>query len=448
MNPKTFTWHPLKSLHPRGETWRIVWCWVGLLGAALILFGFNLDSSPLLESERVMAQLAQEMSENRFLSGDWLFPTLDETPYHQHPVLGLLSLTIAGYGGEFTPGSLRLVGALFAAVSVPLLYAVAREIFVLWRPAFFTALIYLTLFPVVRWGRLATLDGIVLFWSILTVLCVLRSRRDFRWSLGVGLSLSGLFLTQGLIAVLLTVLLITFVAWDTPRLLSSIYFWVGIFLGILPALTWYWMQWLMYGNTFLNSLFFHSLQTGWGNFFSSLSYYPVAVIKYSWPWLIFGIYGAKLAWKSVNWGWGKLILVWGGVYGGIICLLPLDSMSYLLPFYPCLALAGGIMLSEVNNLPGDLPYPQSWSWTLLSLSGLISLISLCIMLNFPWYFPLPSHRFLLVLTLIALAFTWSVTAALIRRRNSQFIAVLFWGMYVSLTLVISSPYWVGNNIYF
>ena len=59
-----------------------------------------------------------------------------------------------------------------------------------------------------------------------------------------------------------------------------------------------------------------------------------------------------------------------------------------------------------------------------------------------------SESLSLVLTLISVGLTWGVTATLIIRRNSQFITVLLWGMYVSLLLVIGSPYWMGNNVYF
>ncbi|MDJ0581340.1 glycosyltransferase family 39 protein [Crocosphaera sp.] len=455
MNSNTFTWHPLQSLHPHSDTWRNIYSWAGLLGIALILFTSNLNGSPLLDSERIISQLVTEMAQTSFLSGDWLFPTLQGQPYHQHPVLGLFLLTLNNGQGELHPGSLRLVGAIFASFSVPLLYAVAREIFVLWRPSVLSALVYLMLFPVVRCSRLATLDGIVLFWSILTVLCVLRSRRDFRWSLALGLSLSGLFLTQGLIACLLTITLMVFLAWDTPRLLSSIYFWMGVSLGILPALTWYWMEWLVYGNAFLTDIFFHSFQRGLHDFFVSLTYYPLAIIKYCWPWLIFACYGLRFAWQSLNWGWAKLILVWAACYGAIIVILPLDTMSYLLPFCPALALASGMILHESNYLPHDLSYPKSWWMILLSLSAVASIISLFVVFDFPFAlvlnefdFTLLSDRLFLVLTLITVTLTWGITSTLIVRRNSQFIAVLLWGMYVSLLLVISSPYWTGNNIYF
>ncbi|MGK7942164.1 MAG: ArnT family glycosyltransferase [Crocosphaera sp.] len=446
MNSKTFTWHPLRSSHSRSEAWRSLWSWVSLLIIALILFGCNLDTVPLSDSESMIGQVAQEMAEGRFLSGDWLFPTLDHRPYHQYPVLGLLCLSFGHYQAEWTPTSLRIIGALFAAVSVPLFYTLAREIFVLWRPAFLSALVYLMSFPVVRWGRLALLDGMVLFWTILTVLCVLRLRRDFRWSLGVGLSLSGLFLTQGLVGVLLTVILIIFVAWDTPRLLSSIYFWVGLSLGLLPALTWYWMQWLVYGQPFLNDIFLSSFDMSVSGFFTSFTYYPLAIIKYSWPWLIFAIYGGQIAGKSVNWGWAKLILVWGGIYSLIICFLPLNTMNYLLPFYPAFALASGLMLSEVNDWPDEMSYPRSWSYSLLILSGIILLIALYLLLNVSGNFHQVFDIFLLNLILVAIAWTGLVTGTLIRRRNPQFISVLFWGMYVSLILIISSSYWGTNQI--
>ncbi|MEL4895217.1 ArnT family glycosyltransferase [Crocosphaera sp. Alani8] len=457
MNSNTFTWHPLKFLHPRHDTWRSLFSWVGLLVVALILLVFNLDGSPLLDSERIIGQLVEEMAQKPFLSGDWLFPTLEGEPYHQHPVLGLFLLTLTSGQGEIIPGNLRLVGAIFASVSVPLLYAVGREIFVFWQPAIFSALVYLMLFPIVRWSRLAMLDGIVLFWSILTVLCVLRSRRDFRWSLAVGLSLSGLFLTQGLIGCLLTIVLIVFLAWDTPRLLSSIYFWMGVCLGVLPALIWYWMEWLVYGQPFLNEVFFHSVKVSSLEFFSSLTYYPVAIIKYCWPWLIFAFYGLKLARKSLNWGWAKLVLVWGGFYGGMILLLPLDGMGYLLPFCPVLALTNGIIFHEIKNWPQYNSYPKSWWMVLLSLSGVIGIVGLVIALHFPFDFKLVSdrsdlallsERLFWVLTLITIALTWAVTSTLIIRRNPQFIEVLLWGTYVSLLLVIGSPYWTGHNVYF
>ncbi|MEA5536506.1 ArnT family glycosyltransferase [Crocosphaera sp. XPORK-15E] len=431
MNPLTFTWYPSKPLRHRRLSWGNILSWGGLFGAALILLVCNLDSTPLLPQELILAQVAQEMTQMPFWSGDWLFPTLQGQAYHQQPFLGLLFLAIATHWGGVDGWMIRLPGAMFAAVSVPLLYGLAREIFASWLGALFSALIYLTLFPVIYWGRLALFDGFILFWVILTVFCGLRSRRDFRWSLGLGLSLTGLLLTQGLIGLLLGVVLLIFLAWDTPRLLSCGYFVLGIILGVLPALTWYWMQWLVYGQPAIQALLWPETALDRGNVFPLLGFYPLVVLTSAWPWLIFAWTGGQWAWQSLTWGWAKLILVWGGGYLGMICLLPLAQMTYLLPFYPPLALAGGMVLREASQWPDDRPYPQWWSLILYSLSGGFSLLGLSIWLNFPLDFTLLPYGLSLLLTLGAIALTFWVTAFLINRRNPQFIAILLWGMYVS-----------------
>lgn len=439
MNPLTFTWYPSKSQRRQSEFWRNFWSWSGLLGAALLLFCTNLGSFPLLEPEQIFSQVARELVQTSNISGLWLLPIFPyDTDPHQPP-LGLFLMAIAAHWGGDHFWLIRLPGAILAALSVPLLYGVAREIFVSWLPAFLSALIYLTLFPVVCWGRLALLDGMILFWVILAVLCGLRSRRNLRWSLGVGLSLSGLWLTHSLMGLLFSGLLLIFWQWDTPRLLRCLYFSCGIFLGCLPALGWYWLQWLTAGQPFLEDLFVQSWQTDWKNYWILLGFYPVELLKYSWPWLIFALSGLPFLWRSMSWGWAKLILVWGGIYFGLICLLPLGNMNYLLPVYPPLALISGKVLTEVYHWPQIRPYPQVWTLILGSLSGLLMLMALSIFLNFPLDFRVFPYRLWLIFASILLGSTFGVTSILIRRRNPQFIAVLIWGMYVCLALFVNIP---------
>ena len=71
------------------------------------------------------------------------------------------------------------------------------------------------------------------------MLCVLRSRRDLRYCLGVGIGFGLICLTQGLFGVFLGAIAIVFLFWDTPRLLTSYYLWTGILIGILPVACWY-----------------------------------------------------------------------------------------------------------------------------------------------------------------------------------------------------------------
>jgi hypothetical protein len=44
----------------------------------------------------------------------------------------------------------------------------------------------------------------------------------------------------------------------------------------------------------------------------------------------------------------------------------------------------------------------------------------------------------------SVALTMTISAVLVARRDLQFILILFWGLYVSLLLFMTSPYWIGQ----
>jgi 4-amino-4-deoxy-L-arabinose transferase-like glycosyltransferase len=351
--------------------------------------------------------------------------------------------------------STRLPGAMLSALSVPLLYGIGREIFI-WRgPAIFAAFAYLTFLPVVRYGRLAMLDGPVLCFFLLMVWCLLRSRRDLRWGLGVGIGLGLICLTKGILGILLGAIAAIFVIWDTPRLLSSGYLWSGIVLGMAPAIGWYIAQWLHYGDTFIQSHFFgQSLQRivqpveqNSGAFW----YYFLEIVKYSWPWVMFWPGGLGLAWKNPGMGWAKLILVWTGAYLLSISIMSTKLPWYVLPLYPAIALACGAQLFEVwQKLLGC-----TWSigssvsserWLTRSCRIYVILLSLLAIAGWGaslyYGFWAPAAERILALTLIAVGLTMTSSAILFARQDRQFVIILFWGMYISLCLFVVTPYWL------
>ncbi|XHU96417.1 MAG: glycosyltransferase family 39 protein [cyanobacterium endosymbiont of Rhopalodia gibba] len=444
MNHLTFVWNKSQDQGPPENHWREFSVWTGLFLAAFPLFSFNLASPFLDGQESLIAQMAKEMVSNNFLSGRWLFPTLWGEFYHQHPPLGIFFIALTYLWGGIGEETTRLSGGILAALSIPLLYGLGREAFGRRMPALFSALIFLTLFPVVRQGRSAWLDGAVICFEILTMWCVLRSRRDLRWSIGVGLSLSCLFLTQGVMSLCVSVAILLFLGWDTPRLLNSDYFWLGIILGLIPAITWYCCQWILFGSASIEGIFLVPFQEHQGLFRELWSFYGLQFVTFSLPWLIFAYSGLELARKSLIWGWAKLILVWGGSYLIIFTLLPLPGISYLTSLYPPLALAGGLVLAEVFDGPRKLLYPKFWRIALFILSGLVSLSFFGFWLNFPVNFGNLSYRLFLILALAVAASTFATAAILITCRNRQFIIILFWGMYVSLMLLVNSPYWNGE----
>lgn len=435
MNTLIDAWGRSQNQRSREEIWRDRFWQIGLWLAAIGLFSLDLDRLPLrIGDESRLAQLVQNLylTTNHSWEGLWaISPAMPSAfPGPLVPALIALAYHWQGFSVEMT----RLPGAMLGALSVPLIYGIGREIFRSRVPALFSALLFLTFVPVVYEGRLASLSGTILCFSCLLVVCGLRSRRNLRWSLALGLSWATLMLTQGAIGLLMALVMGLFLAWDTPRLLKSSYFWLGIVLGSLPALLGYGLQ------------FSAKPGLGMGLLLSALSFAPpgLTVLKLLpfMPGLVFSVTGLFWAWQSQNWGWAKLILLWAGVaiaafvWGG-------NQAGMMLAPYPALALAGGMALGEIQNLPSDRPYPASWQRGLLVWVVATGILGL----SLPWTHPAAIANWrqytLLLLILAAYFLTLITTYFLIKRRDPQFVAILLWGSYVSLFLFVISPHWTG-----
>lgn len=439
MREGSFIWGHLEKQHRTAEKW-IDWLWlVVLLIAALLLFSVNLGDLPLRDGdEGTVAQVAKEIWRASASEMRWLYPTLGGQAYHHKPPL--LHILIAGaYSiGGVSELTTRLPGAIFTSLSVPLLYCLSREIFRHRWAAIYSALVYLTMLPVVRHGRLAILDGLVVSFLLVMMLCVLRSRRDLRYCLGIGLSFGLICLTQGLMGIVLGAVAIAFLFWDTPRLLNSRYLWIAIGLGTLPALGWYAAQILHYGNDFVrNGLPSQFLNHGTLSPTDSQApwFYVLELLKWTWPWLIFLPQTASLVWENRNLSWSRLILVWSGLYLLLISLIGAKYACYILPLYPCLALAFGTQLAEIENLPLFSSYPRNWVAGLSILAVVASFGSI----YFSWGTHLKTD---LQLIFAAVALTMTLAAILAERGDGQFLKILFWGTYISLLLLMKSNYWV------
>lgn len=435
--------------------------WVlGLFAAAVFLFTLDLGGVALRDwDEGIVAQVARELGEGN----NWLHPTLNGGPYLNKPPLvhGLIAIFYAIAGAnEWTA---RLPGALLTAASVPLLYALGRELFHRRTPAIFSALVYLTLIPVVRHGRLAMLDGAVLFFLILMMGCVLRSRRDLRYALGSGLAFGFLCLTKGvLLGLLLGAIAFGFLLWDTPRLLTSKFLWMGLALGLVPVAFWYGAQWQHYGQTFIQAnLLNQSLFRVWDSVENHQGppwYYLLEILESTWPWLLFWCGGLALAWRDRNWSWARLIWVWTGVYLAAISVMGTKLPWYVLPVYPAFALATGAYLAAVwyegdsetgrwrrtrRSRQSDDPCPRpDRLWPLFSLLAFAAWVG-C--LYFGGTFAgnsVPPGDANLQLACASVALTMAVATLLLVERDRQFLVILIWGMYLSLLLFVSSNYWV------
>lgn len=422
---------------------------LGLILVAGLLFTINLGALPLRDwDEGIVAQVARDIWRAPEGSFTWLYPTIGGEPYLNKPPFMYWLIALAYQVGGVNEWTTRLPGAILTALSVPLLYSIGKELFLRRTPALLAALIYLTLLPVVRHGRLAMLDGALVCFFLVMLFCLLRARRDLRWGLGVGIGLGLMCLTKGIVGLLLGTIALVFIIWDTPRLLTSAYLWIGIGLGGIPVTAWYWAQWLHYGETFLTTnLITQSLSRIWlpiENNGGAPWYYLLELLKYTLPWLIFLPQGFRRTWEHQNLGWAKLILVWTIGYLVAISLMSTKLPWYVMPLYPALALVAGNLLSEAWNLadltgffrPVRRPYPIAW----VILLGLLAIAAWSGCLYFNFFAATPKPDLALILITVAMAMT--TAAILVKWRDSQFIPVLLWGMYIALMFLMASRYWV------
>jgi len=419
---------------------------LGFLVAALVLFLINLGGVALRDwDEGTIAQVARNISLSSSWQG-WLFPTLSGLPYFNKPPLvhWLIALMYQLVG--VNEWATRFPSALLTATSVPIFYSLGLEVFQQRLPVIFSTLIYLTLLPVVRHGRLAMLDGPVLCFLLLMMLFAVKGRRNVRDSLGLGLGLGLIALTKSILALLLGAIALLFLAWDTPRLLKSVYLWTGIVLGLIPVALWYGLQLFHYGDPFLETgLVYQSFSRIWQSVENRSGppwYYLLEILKLSLPWLLMVIPGLGLAWQHRSLSWGKLVLVWGGVYFTAISMMSTKLPWYVLPLYPALALAGGAQLTEFWRAYSQ-GVPRLKSRFIKSLTGSfwgLAIASwgatLYVMIAQPvssWIIPALFGSIALTLTVVSLLF---------QQGDYQFIGILGWGLYVSLFLLMASPIWV------
>lgn len=443
MQEGSYIWSQLERQHSPVDKWIDgVWL-ILLLLVSILLFSINLGEVPLQDGdEGMVALVAREIWRSPVGSLEWLYPTVAGEIYNNNIHPPLIHWLVAGayaWGGvnEWTT---RLPGAIVTACSVPLLYCIGREIFLLRWPAIYSALIYLTMLPIVRYGRLAVGDGVAVTLLMVMVLCVLRSRRDLRYCLGIGISLGLIILTKGVTAIIPGVIAVVFLCWDTPRLLTSSYLWKGVVIGFSPVLAWYAGQFINYSDyashitnkklsnqlSDLNQVVQSQSQPSW--------FYLMEIGKWTWPWLIFLPQSLRYTWEHRMFSWAKLIMVWAGIYLVLISLVSSKQSWYLLPIYPSLALACGFYVTQIDNINFFFSYPRNWVIGLAALAVLTSAGSV--------YFSLNSIGDIdLQIIFAAVVLTMTLAAILAERGDRQFVRILVWGSYLSLLLFMNSNYW-------
>ncbi len=439
-----------------------LWLW-GFFLAAIFLYTYNLGEVSLRDwDEGIVATIAREIWRATPDSYTWLYPkNLDGTPYWNKPPLihGLIALSYGCFG--VSEWSTRLPTATISALAVPLLYCIGREVFERRLEAIYATMVYLTLIPVVRHGRLAMLDGAITCFFSLVIFCLLKvlkaegkihkvevvnRKKEVRFYLfGVGLGLGLICLTKG---VALGVLLgaIAFIFYyliqkplplrTKPDHKFTFSFVILILLGLISAIAWYILQIIHYGKDFieinLGIQTFNRVLTTVENNSSPPWYYFLEIAKYTMPWLIFLPGGIQLAFSKRQQTWVKLALVWFGIYLIAISVMATKLPWYIIPIYPAFALLVGANLAQIHNK------------LYISLIAKILLIIIAIIcwlgsIYYRWFDPIKDKDLFLILGTLALFLT--IANVLIKIRNRYFIPTIVIGLYISLLLLFNSPHW-------
>jgi len=407
---------------------------LGFFIAALVLLGISLGNVPLRDwDEGTRALVAREI----YRTGNWLYPTLGGKPYLLKPPLMDWAIALSYRIGGINEFTTRLPGTLFSACGVPLLYLVGKELFRQSLPGILAAGIYLTLLPVVRHGRLAMLDGTAVSFFLLLLLCLLKSRQDRRWAVGVGFGLGLICFTKGLLVVPLAAIALTFLLADRQfALLKSPYLWLGLLLGNIPVLAWYAAQWQHYGASFLQVHFqsqgLERLSQSVENHGGAPWYYLLELLKYTWPWLVFWPGGLYLAWQKRRTSWGCLVLIGTIGYLATISVMNTKLPWYIMPVYPFFALAVAAQLAEFWQ--NHQHYPRF----LVGIFGFLAIAGLggCV------YFILTDPQPVLIIMGGVVALTMGGVAWYIKQNHPRFILILLMGMYLTLGLLMTSKSWL------
>jgi 4-amino-4-deoxy-L-arabinose transferase-like glycosyltransferase len=405
-----------------------------LLILALFLWLIGLGNLPLRDwDEGYYATVAKDM----FQSGNWLYLTYYDQPFLLKPPLIIWIINISYNLGGISEFTTRFPCAFLTACGVPLLYLVGRNLFYTQPPAIFSSLVYLTLLPVVRHGRLAMIDGIINTFLIFSILCLLKSRKQPLWAIGFGIGLGFIALSKGILAIALGGILGIYILWDNTKIyLKNIVLWVGVLIGFFPVLSWYYLQVDNYGEKFIEVHFLQQnldrLSTAVeGNSGSSL-YYIIELIKYSFPWLLFLPGGLILAWKERQKSWAKLTLTGFFLFLTIITIMGTKLPWYIMPIYPFFALAIGYYLSH-------LYITEKYYSNILAFS--LFMISIITVAGGIYLFRETQELILVIMSSI-LCLTILLTAQKIKQNSPKFLIILVIGLYLSLSLLMMSNSWV------
>ncbi len=404
-----------------------------------LVFFFNLGLCELGRAEGRIAEVVREM----LLRGDYLHPTCLFMPYVTKPiipywfVIGIYKAR--GILDEFT---LRLPVALSVILSALSTYFLAKRLFGL-KIALASALIFLTSYGVITWGKIAAPDMLNVFFIILSVTLYwfIREQEKPFWYflLGVLIALSGHM--KGLVGVVIPLLLIVidviykrrFSIFFRPKIIGPflfglLFYFIPFFLSSMtgPNQGYNWITMALHESlTRAIRPFDHR-----GSPFMYLEFLPIWMLPWT-PLFLSSIFIFLKGLKGLPYE-----AKWLGV--SILAIFLLFTVAgsrrsyYILPILPFCAIFTGMLFDS------SLPFKESLVKRAIGLQGAFFLffaLSLCLLASYGLIgrtFPLKEDflRAVLVHGLLLLVGTFLIFYFLKKERASSLIFSLLFTGYI------------------
>jgi 4-amino-4-deoxy-L-arabinose transferase-like glycosyltransferase len=419
-----------------------LFCIFSLLIASLFIYLICLGNLPLRDwDEGTRALVAREI----YRTGNWLYPTINNQPYFAKPPLMMWLVAFCYHVGGVNEFTTRFLPSLLTALGPPLLYLIGKEIFDNKLSPLFSSLVYLTLLPVVRHGRLMMLDGMIITFFLFSLWCLLKSKSNKFWGLGIGLGLGLVAFNKSILVFVFVLIMFIFGLWEylytkhqTKVIVigTNYYLYLGLIIGFFPLLWWYFLQYQYYGYEFIRVHFFNQgfdrvSKNVEGNS-GAIWYYVLELVKYAIPWFIFLPQGLLYAWKNRKESWSILTLTGFFIYLAIISIMETKLPWYIMPIYPFFALIiGSYLASQWQKV-------KIFSKFYLEFFGFLSLVSALSII----YFGLVEKQLILVVMAITLSVFMGLVAWKIKQGDRLFIPILALGIYLTLSFFIMSKSWI------
>ena len=411
--------------------------------------------------EATVARVALEL--NQKIGLDRLLPSIWDKPYLNKPpgLHWIISFAI-GINRNFQTNfdvlpsefCIRFFPALFSTFVVPLGGLIQWNL----RPkdriaCIATSAILLTLLPIVRYGRMAMLDGtqlsaIALLWFCLSSI---KNNKSSKFNfLGAGFACSFLLLLKApvIIPALFASLLPLIWEYKSKRYFKNLS-WSWLLFGLLPGFAWHAWNiftygsgafWLWWGDGAGRVLFEKGSGSDLGVFVPIIE-----ILEGGWPWILVWPIGFLWACLNLNTRWGIWAFSTQMVIAGSILPLKMQLPWYVHPIWLPFALICAppvswlIQKKERNNIVGKkllnkVPY------VLFYLGIFLFTFSLLVQLN------IINFEEGYLSAIFPISFSWMIGGLLLTSsrkniRESGFIGIIF-GSIIGLLFFASSKFWL------